>query len=195
MATAAPAASDGRSRLDYFIHHIKSFQGDFYQQVIDEKGELVQEARGQVALKKPGRFRWNYEEPFQQQIVADGTNLWLFDQELSQATVEPLKDALGSAPIMLLTEAVDLDREFEIVDRPRDLGLEWVLLRPRVQDTEFDLIELGLDEHGVREMKLHDHFSQQTIIRFSQLQYNTDLPNSYFRFDIPENVDVIGTPQ
>jgi len=88
------------------------FKADFYQQVIDADDLIIQEASGFFALKKPGRFKWHYKSPLSQQIVADGRNLWMFDIDLAQVTVQPISDALGSAPIMLLTKKQTIERGF-----------------------------------------------------------------------------------
>ncbi len=181
--------------LNEVLRAITSLEASFYQQVLDSNGELIQEASGTLLLKKPGRFRWHYGPPYSQHIVADGKNLWLLDLELAQATVQPIEEALGSAPIILLTELRPLTEDFEIRQMPTEFGLNWIALVPKIQDTEFYRVELGLDGQAIREMKLHDHFDQQTIIRFSQLQINTEIPDSRFIFNIPDGVDVIGTPR
>lgn len=177
------------------LKKISSLQANFYQQVVDSQGEVIQEAKGIFQLKKPGRFRWHYDPPYSQQIVADGKNLWLFDLELAQASVQPIEQALGSAPIILLTDLKPLAEDFEIREMPESFGLEWIALVPHIQDTEFYRIEIGLDGSIVREMKLHDHFDQKTIIRFSEIDITTNLPDSRFIFSIPDGVDVIGSPR
>ncbi len=177
------------------LRSLSSLEAKFYQQVLNSEGEVIQEAKGIFELKKPGRFRWHYDPPFSQHIVADGKNLWLFDLELAQATVQPIEKALGSAPIILLTEIKPLSDDFEIRDLPQAFGLNWVALVPRIQDTEFYRVELGLDGDVIREMKLHDHFDQQTVIRFSDIKRNPALPDSRFTFIIPDGVDVIGSPR
>lgn len=177
------------------LRSLSSLEAKFYQQVLNSEGEVIQEAKGIFELKKPGRFRWHYDPPFSQHIVADGKNLWLFDLELAQATVQPIEKALGSAPIILLTEIKPLSDDFEIRDLPQAFGLNWVALVPRIQDTEFYRVELGLDGDVIREMKLHDHFDQQTVIRFSDIKRNPALPDSRFTFTIPDGVDVIGSPR
>ena len=171
------------------------FKADFYQQVIDADDVIIQEARGFFALKKPGRFKWHYKSPISQQIVADGKNLWMFDIDLAQVTVQPIDDALGSAPIMLLTENKPLAEDFEIREMSMAFGLKWIALVPRIKDTEFYRIEIGVDGEDIREMKLYDHFDQTTVIRFSNIQYDAMFDNSNFKFVIPQGVDVVGEPQ
>ncbi len=191
--TPSFAQSPAEQALYDILKSTDSLQANFFQQVLSADGEILQEATGTLELKKPGRFRWHYGAPYSQHIVADGKNLWMLDLELAQATVQPLEDALGSAPIILLTELRPLAEDFEIRGMPDEFGLRWIALVPRIRDTEFYRVELGLDGNSIIEMKLHDHFDQQTIIRFSQLQTNINIPDARFKFNIPDGVDVIGT--
>jgi outer membrane lipoprotein carrier protein len=41
-------------------------------------------------------------------------------------------------------------------------------------------------------MELYDNFGQTTLIRFSRLERNTNLPASTFKFTPPAGVDVVG---
>ena len=180
--------------LHDILQSLQTLEADFYQQVVDAEGEIIQEAKGRFELKRPGKFRWEYDPPYSQHIIADGKNLWMFDIELAQATVQPLDEALGNAPIILLTDTKPLTEDFEIREMPDAFGLSWIALAPRIQDTEFYRVEIGMDGNLIREMKLHDHFDQQTIIRFSNMLTNENLPDSLFIFSIPQGVDVIGSP-
>jgi outer membrane lipoprotein carrier protein len=188
-------AQTTEERLYESLHTLTSLTANFYQQVLDSEGEIIQEAKGIFELKKPGRFRWHYDLPYSQQIISDGKNLWLFDLELAQATVQPIEQALGSAPIILLTDLKPLSEDFDIREMPESFGLHWLALVPKIQDTEFYRVEIGLDGNVIREMRLHDHFDQKTIIRFSEINTSANLPDARFEFSIPEGVDVIGSPR
>ena len=193
--SAAIHAQTTEQKLYDSLKQLTNLKANFYQQVVDTQGEIIQEAKGIFELKKPGRFRWHYDPPYSQQIIADGKNLWLFDLELAQATVQPIEQALGSAPIILLTDLKPLSEDFEIREMPESFGLDWVALVPKIQDTEFYRIEIGMDDNLIREMQLHDHFDQKTIIRFSEIDLKTELPDTRFKFSIPDGVDVIGSPR
>jgi outer membrane lipoprotein carrier protein len=188
-------AQTTEEKLYESLRTLTSLQSKFFQQVLDSEGEVIQEATGIFELKKPGRFRWHYDPPFSQHIIADGKNLWLYDVDLAQATVQPIEQALGSAPIILLTDLKPLSDDFDIREMPESVGLNWVALVPKVQDTEFYRVEIGLDGNVIREMRLNDHFDQKTIIRFTDIDTSANLPDSRFKFSIPEGVDVIGSPR
>ncbi len=186
--------SDAIQQLDKFFNDVNSFEGQFTQIVYDDSGEVVQEASGDVALDKPGKFRWQYLKPYPQLILADGEYLWIYDEELLQASAKPIDTALGNAPIMLLTNVRPLTDDFNIKDDGTKDGLNWVELTPLVQDTEFVKIHIGLNEKGVDTMILQDHFSQKTVIQFENLKTNVAFGAKQFKFVAAEGVDVVGYP-
>jgi outer membrane lipoprotein carrier protein len=178
-------------RLERFFEEVCSLEAEFVQQVFGEDGRLVQASSGRVQLTRPGRFRWEYEKPNAQLILADGEKLWIYDSELEQATVKTMETALGAAPIVLLTGERPLADEFEITPVERRDGLEWVKLRPKVQDTEFSRVILGLDKDGIKRMILHDQFGQTTVIRLFNVSTNAELSPDTFKFDPPVGTDVL----
>lgn len=191
MFQSAFAAQEDQ-RLDHFFGEVTTLEADFVQRVLDEEGELVQESTGKVQLHRPGRFRWEYDMPYKQIILTDGESLWIYDPALEQATVRDIDEALGAAPITLLSEGGPLEEEFTVrALEPHD-GLDWVELTPKVQDTEFTRIELGLGEDGVQQMRLYDRFGQTTVIELENLRTDVEIPASRFEFDPPPGTDVIG---
>ncbi len=181
--------------LNRFFTEVTTLDTDFYQEVFDEGGNSIQLSQGRLKLFRPGRFRWEYVAPSAQLILADGRNLWIYDVELEQVTVKPITDVLGATPVMLLTELRPLEGEFIIEPAGERAGLQWVQLTPRTQDTEFNRVELGLQENQVRQMELHDQFGQKTVIRFEDMKTNLPLSGSEFQFEAPPGVDVIGVAQ
>ncbi len=194
FSSLSVVASDATQRLDKFFSEVDSFKGQFIQTVYDEDNEIIQESSGDVALNKPGRFRWQYTKPYPQLILADGEYLWIYDEDLLQASAKPIDSALGNAPIMLLTNVRPLTDDFEIKDADLKDGLNWVELTPLVQDTEFLKIYIGLNEDGVKKMELQDHFSQRTVIEFVDLETNVSFMDDQFKFSAPEGVDIVGYP-
>lgn len=185
-------ADEASERLRAFFTEVTTLDARFYQEVFDENGTSVQKSSGIIKLSRPGRFRWEYDWPSPQLILADGQRLWIYDEELAQATVKPIAQALGAAPIVLLTEFRPLQEEFQIKALTQQDGLAWLALLPKVQDTEFNRIEIGMEGKLVRRMALYDQFGQKTVIRFEDMKTNLSLSPADFRFDVPEGVDVIG---
>ena len=186
-------AATNVDRLNQFFTQVSTLKGRFVQEVFDEAGTVIQTSTGSMELSRPGRFRWHYDTPYDQYIIADGKNLWIYDVELKQVTVKPLQEAITAAPVRLLTELRPLDGDFIVREsKPQD-GYEWVELKPKTEESEFQRIAFALDKNGVRRMDLYDHFGQKTVVRLEGLQTNVEVDASAFRFAVPKDVDVIGT--
>lgn len=195
FAAEAAFAGRGLDRLNYFFSGVVTMQGSFTQTVVDDNGDLVQEAAGTLKLLRPGRFRWDYQTPFKQLIVSDGQFLWIYDEELAQATVRDIGAALGATPIMLLSEIRPVEEDFTVINEVTEGDLDWVDLAPKMSDTDFRRIRFGLDSVGLRQMILHDQFGQKTTIVFSQIRINEEVAASAFRFQVPPGVDLINAAQ
>ena len=83
------------TQLKTILHSSATFSADFQQVSIDKLGRPGQSSYGKFYLSRPGKFRWNYEKPFVQQIVSNGGKVWFYDADLEQVTVKKLDDSLG----------------------------------------------------------------------------------------------------
>ena len=177
-------------RLQRFLQ-AKAFATSFSQQVYDAKHSTIGDSSGTFTLLRPGRFRCEYFDP-RQIIVSDGLNLVIYDPGLNQASVQPVAEALGNAPIaMLMGEKAITDR-FHVKRGGTVDDIDWILLTPKVQDIEFTRIELGLDKEKLVKMTMLDHFDQTTIITFLHSQLDPVVPADTFRLYLPPTVDIIG---
>ena len=189
LSASVAVAAD--SLLD-FSNNLKSFRASFAQTVYDADSVVLQESSGTVVLARPGRFKWTYEAPVNQVIVADGLTLWVYDEEIKQVTRQPQSTTLGSAPIGLLSGQRDLASEFAITELGVKDDLEWFQLRPLVSDTDFNEIFIAIQAGSLHAMELRDNFDQATQIIFSNFEKNIALDNDLFTFVVPEGVDVVG---
>lgn len=186
------AAQTGTDLLDRFMSSAKTLDATFTQEVLTEKGVISQTSYGQFYLSRPGKFRWTYQSPTPQEIVSDGKKLWVYDEDLAQVTVKPLKEAIGGSPAAILTQKDGLGDDFVVLEKSPKNGLQWVDLRPKKKDVEFKKILVGLDDQGIQAMDLYDNFGQITMIRFHEASYNATISPDIFRFTPPKDVDVIG---
>ncbi|WP_438971276.1 outer membrane lipoprotein chaperone LolA, partial [Methylophaga sp.] len=97
------AQNTGAQKLNQFVDKVDTFQAEFEQTVIDPEGKIMEQAQGQFLLARPGKFRWDYETPYPQKIVADGKNIWFYDIDLEQITVKSQQEALAETPATLLS--------------------------------------------------------------------------------------------
>lgn len=183
----------GSESLKKFYEQTYAMQANFHQIVTDSKGRKVQEVRGEMQMKRPNKFRWDYQKPYEQQIISDGKQVWLYDTDLAQVTIRALDKALGSSPAALLAGDEDVDANYVLRDFNRQDQLEWVAVVPKVNETGFNKINLAFNKaQMLQEMELVDSFGQQTRIVFSEQKQNPTIAAKTFLFKTPKNVDVVG---
>jgi outer membrane lipoprotein carrier protein len=185
------ASADGVKSLRNFYDQTDSMRADFTQLVTDKQGRKVQEVQGEMQLKRPNKFRWDYNKPYEQQIISDGKQVWLYDTELAQVTIRELSKALGSSPAALLAGDAALDKNFKFTNVDRKGDIEWVKATPQTEDSGFDNILLGFKGSELKEMELVDSFGLQTKINFNKIEQNPKLDNKMFLFKVPKGVDVV----
>ena len=189
----APAHAEDLTvtRLHTFLSRASSLQADFRQEVITEKGESGKQSSGVFMLQRPGKFRWDYTKPYQQEIVSNGGKVWFYDVDLAQVTARKLDNAIGSTPALLLTGEVALEKNFTIQSQDKDEGLYWIKLIPKEEDSGFNYVLIGLDGDNLAGMELSDNFGQLTRIYFSNLKLGVKLDAAKFDFKPPAGVDVL----
>jgi outer membrane lipoprotein carrier protein len=191
-ALAAQAHAAAVDQLRSFLNDTASARGEFVQRVSARTGASTPAvSSGRFEFQRPGRFRWSYEKPYEQLIVADGQKLVLFDKDLNQVTIRQLQASLPSSPASILFGSNDFEREFEVSDAGARDGLEWIVAKPRSKDTSFERIEIGFRDGLPAAMRLADNFGQQTQLTFSKVERNPKLAPDAFRFTPPKGADVI----
>jgi len=192
MLTHPASAADAGQRLKLALKQMDNLTTDFKQTLLDEDKNIVQQSRGTLALQRPGKFAWHYTHPFEQRIIADGSELWIYDVELDQVTVKPMDQGLANTPIMILMKQADIEEQFEVSEVGQRKFLYWVELLPHGGDLEYTHIYIGIDDDQVRAMELQDQFGQSTQIVFENLRVGVVHNPATFRFVPPPGVDVYG---
>jgi outer membrane lipoprotein carrier protein len=185
------AFANGLDDFLAFNEHTKSATGRFEQQVMDRAGKVVERASGTFAFARPGKFRWVYEKPHPQTLVADGQKLWIYDPDLQQVTIKRIDQAISSTPAALLAGREDITALFSLRDAGVSNGLEWVEATPRTPDTGFDRVRLGLKDKQLAAMELFDQLGGHSSLRFVELEANAPVTADTFKFTPPKGADVI----
>jgi len=190
----AHAAADqaGQQRVERFLQGLEGLQARFTQTLTDRAGKVTDESKGTLAIKRPNRFRWDYRDPHEQTIVADGKRVWLYDADLEQVTVRALDNTLSATPAMLLSGESKLDENFTATQSTQEQGVQWVRLEPKRNDTDFKWVRLGFAGDDLKFMQLADKLGQTTTLSFSDFERNPPLDPARFVFNVPPGADVIG---
>lgn len=195
LALSAPLHAAPPAVIERFGQGLETLEGRFEQRALDADGGLRERSEGRVALAVPRQFRWDYESPFPQTIIADGTRLWIYDPELEQVSVRKQAHEEQSSPLAALIDPTELERQFEVSDEGERDGLHWVRLVPRnTEDAQIAEARLGFAQGELRAMHLLDSLQQRSELMFADWKRNAGLEAGLFRFVPPAGVDVVGDP-
>ncbi len=194
LAQAVADEDNGRRLVDDFVQNVETLQGVFEQALLDADGQLIEKTSGTLEIQRPGRFRWSYTEPYEQWLVADGLNIWSYDVDLEQVTVKPQADALANTPAVLLGGSDEALDQFEYRGSYVEKDTTWVRLVPVNTDSGFMRVELGFMGEALHRMVFYDNLEQTTLVSLYEVAINDPIDAGRFRFDIPDGVDVVGTP-
>lgn len=191
VSSLANADTTARQQLERFLDNTQSFSASFKQKLESEYGELLQQSAGKLSMQRPGKFRWDYTEPYPQNIISNGEKIWMYDSELEQVNVRPYEQ-VRSSPVNLLDNREKLEVAFSIVAMPSQEQQNWVKLIPKQPDSDFKVMLVGLQNGKIKTMRFLDNFNQQTEISFDKLIINPVFKEDTFIFKVPQDADVMG---
>ncbi|MDA0705405.1 MAG: outer membrane lipoprotein chaperone LolA [Proteobacteria bacterium] len=194
VSLAEPDDGDGARLVAEFVNEMATLQGRFEQSLLDADGEVIERTSGTLEIQRPGQFRWTYTEPYEQILLADGLNIWSYDVDLAQVTVKPQQEALANTPALLLSGAPDAMQQFDIDASFIEADTTWVQLSPRNTESGFLRVDLGFKDDTLSRMVFYGNLEQTTLVALHDVVVNAPIAVEQFRFTIPVEVDVVGTP-
>lgn len=190
LGGAGPVSAEPVAALRDYARDIKSARAAFTQTVTSPDGKRRKISSGRFEFARPDRFRFVYSKPYEQQIVADGQKVWLYDIDLNQITVRSMSSALGATPAALLAGDA-IERDFELSALPARDGLEWAQAMPRNKEGSIQVVRVGFRGKELAALEIVDSFGQRSLIQFTQVESNLRFAEDLFRFVPPKGVDVI----
>jgi len=202
LAWGVPAHADAVDLLAQYMKQTSSGRAQFTQVVTSPsragQAPRAKTSSGSFEFQRPGKFRFDYQKPFVQALVADGQTLWLHDVDLNQVTARPQAQVLGATPAALLTSASDLQalkKDFQFSSEPDQGGLKWVRATPLTPDGPIRNVMVGLRAAAsgpeLAMLDVQDSLGQRSVLSFSAVETNPVLPASTFVFKAPAGADVI----
>ena len=152
---------------------------------------------GIVHVKKPGRWRFNYSPPEHKSFICNGTSIYSYFPEDQQVILSQLPaNPRASTPALFLSGVGNLRQDFnvEIQETLTSNGQSLTLrLTPTVSsaDYEFLVLTLNAENYNIEIMATTDFQGGVSTYTFSNLQENTGLSDTFFEFDVPQDVEVI----
>lgn len=179
------------AKLQQVLLQLNTMQASFSQVIFDERGNMIQQSSGKMALSRPGKFRWETKRPIAQLIITDDKQLLIYDPDLEQLQIKSLRGELGRTPAILLTsDEKSVTDDYQIQLRQSNKQARYTL-RPKYDDSNFSHLELSFEGLSLVKMQLWDRLGQKTEIKFTHIKVNQPVSPSLFRFSPPPGVDIV----
>jgi outer membrane lipoprotein carrier protein len=200
---------------------IVDFQAEFFQESRVASLDRAQKGRGRVVVKfdrsragKAARplFRWEYDQPTRQEIVANRTSMWVYvpeNRQVIHSDIEAAAQPRADDPLAFLTGLGNLARDFQIdwAAPKQDAQGNFILeLRPRKDSAMLQKLQVVVSRDAVAERSrggkpgstfpilsttVYDPSDNSTRIEFSGVSINRRPPDSFFDFVPPAGVEVV----
>lgn len=148
---------------------------------------------GTLYLEKPGKMRWDYQEPANKLFVSDGKFVYLYSPSTNVAERAPFKasDDLR-APLAFLLGRLDFHRDFRRFTL-KPVGRDyWIAAEPRSEKAPYSLVAfLVTPQYQILEVEVTGVDQAVNRFRFSGEKRNPPIAASRFDFVPPAGSRVV----
>jgi len=177
---------------------MNDLKADFTQVAKNKSLGQDVKAEGTVYLKKGGKMRWEYKSPSPQQIVSDGTYLWVYTPELNQVNKGDAPRALAGPAGSFLQGLGKVREEFTVrflnpATKTDGSGRPVLDLTPKKPTPLLTRLVLTLDpkDYVVRQAVLYDQLQNTVTMSFNRVVLNPALSDTLFVFTPPKGAAVV----
>ena len=189
---------DGTETLNRMLDTMQSLSSQFHQEIKSADAYSLQDMSGEMHIAKPGRIYWASEAPYEQRVIADGENLWLYDPDLEQVTLKSLAENLIDSPAALLIgEADHFAERYRICSETSNTTIATttatttkITLTPLQAGSIYTKLTLTFVDDVPGAINMYDSLGQHTAITLINPVMNPALDASLFIFQPPAGVDI-----
>lgn len=186
----APVKNYASKLLIRFMSRSPGLQANFKQIVRDEDGRELEAAVGSFSMARDGRFHWNYELPYQQQLVSNGVKIWIYDADLAQVGVYTAREVVEGTVAEVMMNTTKLDDNFDVQDMGPQGKTHWLRLLPK-KKSDYKSITLGFRGGDMTYMRMVNQAGQITVISFFDIEHLDKIDDKDFEFVADEGVEVV----
>lgn len=180
---------------------IESLQGEFNQESYVAALDEGEGSSGDMIFAKPGKMRWTYKVPREQEVVIRDRELWLYQVDKQQVMIDDIGQVLlSNLPVSFMMGLGNVTRDFELKGACRGPGgviLSLVPQKTRAETDQTDALEgfdLLVDEsqNVPKGAKIKSLGGNVTAIVFDKLKVGgAPVEARTFVLDLPKGVDVM----
>ena len=148
-------------------------------------------------LRKPGRMRWDYDQPKGKLFVSDGKSLWLYTPSENRAEKMKVQESEDMrAPLAFLLGKLNFQKEFRNLQGvPEETGMR-IKAEPKTENLPYSAVEflVGPDSH-IKEVKVTGYDRSILEFVFEREMVDPLLDSKLFQFQAPKGAEVVEAGQ
>jgi outer membrane lipoprotein carrier protein len=193
---ADKSVSDVAKAVDEHYNHLQAFSADFSESY--NGAGMSRNETGKLWLKKPGKMRWEYQQPREKLFVTDGSTAYFYvpgDQQARRAPVKKLDDL--RSPLRYLLGKTKLQKEFDGLDfapKVAPLAPGNIVLHGQPRSMAGRVTDVVLEiapENRIVRIIVEEVDGSTTEFRFANIAENVSVDDARFHFTPPAGVQVI----
>ncbi|GJE55279.1 MULTISPECIES: LolA family protein [Methylobacterium] len=164
-------------RANAYFNSFQTLTGSFMQ--IGPDGRRI---GGKISLAKPGRLRFEYDQPSPLEVIADGTSVAVRDRKLNTQDLY----FISQTPLkFLIREKIDLARDLSVTDVSNEPGGIRVTLEDRSTLGGTSKIQLYFDAEmkTLSQWRITDPQGYLTTVQLANLQKGKAVDGTLFFID------------
>jgi outer membrane lipoprotein-sorting protein len=178
-ATPAPVPGAGVAEVEQYFNAIRTLQARFIQS--NPNGTIVQ---GNLYMRRPGRMRFEYDAPSQLKIVADGSQVTMWDIANRDFSQWPIG---WTAASFLVKDPMTLSGDLTVEQIQHVNGeVQLTLVQTRKPQEGKVIVRLAEGPLLLRGWSIIDSRGQRVDISLQDIRTGLQLADSLFKYDGPD---------
>lgn len=186
LLTSFTTQAEESAALKAKLTKLESLKANFTQKVTDLNSKVIQTGEGIFALSHPNQFYWHLTAPDESLIVADGTDVWIYNPFAEEVSVMDLNQAISASPIALLVHS---DEDTWSQYRVESEG-DCFKIMPKSIDAGVSSVEVCFEQDLLTKMVLEDQQGNISEFKLSEQQAIAEADADIFKFTVPDDVDI-----
>lgn len=172
------AQSVNASAIEAYLTRLRSARGTFRQTNPNGSSQT-----GTFYLAKPGRIRFEYDQPEGAMVIADGRNVGVFDPKSNRG---PTHYPLSRTPLaLLLRDSLSLREPGLVLGATRDAnGTHITVVDPRAPDEGRMVMTFGEDPVVLRQWQITTKAGQRTTVALREMTTGVSLDRNLFNIEL-----------
>jgi outer membrane lipoprotein carrier protein len=160
-------------------------------------GRAKRSESGTLVLRKPGRMRWDYDQPKGKLFIGDGKFLWLYTPEDNRAEKMKLKESDDMrAPLAFLLGKLDFSKEFRNLQAKPEGPDVRITAEPSSDNLPYSAVEfLVAPDHHIKVVKVTGFDHSILAFRLDTEVVDPPLNAKLFQFQVPKGAQLVEAGQ